>query len=212
MGEVCKCTIEGCALYDHAFAGLVALQMHMQRAHSDNPKALTKRKELDVYAALQEAGIEFEYQKHIPFKGCGLGSETSCAYLDFLILKPWGAIVLENDEFQHGPPAYDPSCDVRRDFDICASVALGSAQKLVILRYNPDPFKVDGATRVVAKKERLKALVDLVQSWDADPAPDLLFARFFLFYDQTSQSHLPCVAEQWHSDVAREVSRIVQVS
>ena len=184
----------------------------MKFAHSDNPQARTKRKELDVYVALQEAGIEFEYQKHVPFRACGLGSESSCAYLDFLILKPWGAIVLECDEFQHAPPAYDPSCDVRRDFDICASVALGSAQKLVFLRYNPDPFKVDGTTRIVAKKTRLEALVDLVRSWNADPAPHLLFARFFLFYDQTSQSHLPCVAEQWHSDVAREVSRIVQVA
>jgi hypothetical protein len=177
--------------------------------HSGNPKALTKRKELDVFAALQEAEVEFEYQRHIPFKGCGLGSETSCAYLDFLIHKPWGAIVLENDEFQHRSPAYDPSCDVRRDFDICASVALGSAQKLVFLRYNSDAFKVDGITRFVAKKTRLKTLVDLIHVWDKDPAPELGFARFFMYYDQTSTSSLPCIADLWESDVARQVSSII---
>ena len=81
---------------------------------------------------------------HLPFRGCGLESETRRAFADFVLYASWGAVILEVDENQHRER--DPSCDVRRDFDMAASVALGSARKLAIVRYNPDPFKVAGRT------------------------------------------------------------------
>ena len=87
----------------------------MQCKHADNPKALTKSKEMDVYQALQKASVDFEYQKHLPFRSCGITSETSWAYIDFTIQMSWGVVLLECDEGQHN--TYDPSCDVRRDFD-----------------------------------------------------------------------------------------------
>ena len=91
-----------------------------------------------MYQALQQVGVQFEYQVYIPFKGCGIASETAYAYPDFVVAMPWGNLIIECDETQH--THYPPSCDVRRDFDIAASIALGSGQKLVILRYNPDAF------------------------------------------------------------------------
>jgi hypothetical protein len=96
----------------------------MRAFPSDDPKALTKRKELAVHEFLRAAGVEFSYQFHIPFGSCGLGSETTRAFIDFLIPRPWGHICLEVDEGEHG--AYGPSCDTRRDMDIFASVALGA--------------------------------------------------------------------------------------
>ena len=98
----------------------------------------------------RDALIAFEYQHHLPFRGCGLGLETAHAFADFALPTPWGYVLLEVDEEQH--KAYDPSCDVRRDFDMAASVALGSGHKL--LRYNPDAFKIAGVTRRTTKKER----------------------------------------------------------
>ena len=68
--------------------------------------------------------------------------------------------MLEVDEEQH--KAYDPSCDVRRDFDMAASVALGSGHKLLVLRYNPDAFKIAGVTRRTTKKERHAQLIRLL--------------------------------------------------
>ena len=122
----------------------------MRAKHGDQPKALTKAKELSVYAALQAADITFEYQKYLPFHGCSLDSETKCAYVDFAIAAPWGALLLEVDEDQHShQPA---SCDPRRDFDMCASLALGSGHKVDVLRYNPDSFRTDGKNRTVAAK------------------------------------------------------------
>lgn len=177
----------------------------MQSQHAESPKALTKAKELDLYSALQQAGLDFEYQKYLPFRGCGLASETAFAYIDFTISKPWGAIFLECDEYQH--TSYDPSCDVRRDFDTCTSIALGSQHKVVILRYNPDAFKVGRLTRRTSKKERQQRLIQILKTWDEDPVPDLGFARFFLFYDaENDVATLPLVAYRWAEEV-RAVSR-----
>ena len=176
----------------------------MASFHSDNPKALTKSKELDVYMALADAGIDFEYQKYLPFKGCDLQSESTHCFVDFAIAMPWGALLLECDEQQHS--AYPASCDVRRDFDMCASVALGSQHKVVVLRYNPDAFHVNGATRRTSKKERHAKLVATIKAFEEDPAPLLGFARFFLFYDAaTDDAALPLISKEWDA-AALEVS------
>jgi len=172
----------------------------MRSRHSGEPKALTKQKELALYQELQKAGVVFEYQYHLPFKACGLNSETVRAFVDFAIAKPWGYILLECDEDQHR--AYDPSCDVRRDFDIAASVALGSQQKLMIVRYNPDSYRVDGKTRTESRKDRIRRLLELLQY---EPQG---FERVFLCYDQESGSTLPQVAASW-GEAVRRVSRII---
>jgi len=186
-------------LVGHSFSGPWSLIRHMRSQHAGEPKAVTKRKELVLYQELQKAGISFEYQHHLPFKSCGLESETTRAYVDFAIPKPWGYILLECDEDQHR--CYDPSCDVRRDFDMAASVALGSHHKLMIIRYNPDGYRVDGNTRVENKKDRMKRLLELLEY---EPAA---FERVFLCYDQNSGSTLPQVAVSWDM-VVRQVSRI----
>ena len=180
----------------------------MRRIHSDHPKALTKSKELDVHHTLQEAGFNFEYQKHLPFRGCGLQSETAHAYVDFCIHMSWGVILLECDEDQH--MAYDPSCDVRRDFDSCASITMGSRHKAVVLRYNPDAFRVGGVTRRTTKKERQKKLIEVLESWQDDPAPELGFARFFMYYDaENDAAALPLVAKHWTEEVQKVSRRIL---
>ncbi len=83
----------------HKFAGVKSLQNHMRTQHSDNPKALTKSKELDIHQTLQKADVQFDYQYHLPFRSCGLASETAYAFIDFAILTIWGVILLEVDEY-----------------------------------------------------------------------------------------------------------------
>ena len=101
---------------------------------------------------LQRQDLAFDYQVSVPFANCGLGSETRCAFLDFLLPKPWGKVILEVDEQQHAH--YPPGCDVRRDFDILASVAMGSADKLCIIRYNPDAQQIGGVTQPLNRAQR----------------------------------------------------------
>ena len=147
------------------------------------------------HQSLQAAGIAFECQKHLPFHGCDLDSETKCAFVDFAITAPWGALLLEVDEDEHsGRPA---SCDPRRDFDMCASLALGSGHKVVVLRYNPDNFRTDGRNMTVSAKERQRRLVEVARAWLLeDPAPGKQLARFFMYYDRRSDSPLPVVARR----------------
>ena len=168
---------------------------------------LRKSKELEVHQLLSKSGIQFDYQHHLPFRGCGLESETTRALADFVLYAPWGAIILEVDENQHGHQ--DSSCDVRRDFDMVASIALGSQHKLAIVRYNPDAFKVAGRTVRTPKTERHPKLLQLLHSLMQEE-PEKSFQRLFLFYDRAAEdSELPAVAEDWDV-VARTVSRAVQ--
>ena len=180
----------------------------MRSKHSGQPKALTKTKELSVYKALQSADIAFDYQQYLPFRGCDLQSETKCAYVDFAITAPWGALLLEVDEDAHS--AYPASCDVRRDMDMCASLALGSGHKVVILRFNPDSFRVDGRNMTVAPKERQRRLVEVVRAWLLeDPAPGKQLARYHMYYDMHSDSTLPVVAKEWESTEVRAISAVI---
>ena len=57
----------------------------MRTMHGDNPRSVTKSKELEVHQALRDAQIAFEYQHHLPFRGCGLESETAHAFADFAL-------------------------------------------------------------------------------------------------------------------------------
>ena len=130
------------------------------RACADNPRAVTKSKKLEVHQALRDAQIAFKYQHHLPFRGCGLELETAHTFADFAVPTPWGYVLVEVAEEQH--KAYDPSCNVRRDFDMAASVALGSGHKLLVLRYNPDAFKIAGMTRQTSKKKYHAQLIRLL--------------------------------------------------
>ena len=73
------CEIQGCPRQDLPFSSAPSLLRHMQTMHGDNPRAVTKSKELEVRQALRDAQITFEYQHYLPFRGCGLESETAHA-------------------------------------------------------------------------------------------------------------------------------------
>ncbi len=113
---------------------------------------------------------------------------------------PWGYTFLECDEEQHS--RYPADCDVRRDFDIRASVTLGTNDKIKIIHYNPDSFRFDGETRLVPKASRIARLLEVISE---EP---VFFERIFICYDGTSDSHLPQVAVNWQ-EAGREFARVV---
>jgi hypothetical protein len=144
----------------------------MHTYHSDSPKARTKGTEMDLYQALQQNGIQFEYQRYVAFAGCGLVSETKYAFLDILI----------------------PAARLR----IAAAVQVGSAHKLRVIHYNPDAYKVDGVTRKVSKAARIERLLATLHR----PEPAGSLERLFLYYDECSElPGLPAVAEHWPEEV-----------
>ena len=110
--------------------------------------------------------------------------------------------MLECDEDHHR--SYDASCDVRRDFDMAESVALGSAHKLRTIRFNPDSYRVAGRTCRESKKDRIVRLLALL----GEDEPVGALERVFLCYDQESKdAPLPQIAASWDV-VARYVSRM----
>jgi hypothetical protein len=111
------------------------------------------------------------------------------------VRRPWGSILLEVDEDQHR--SYP--CDCCRDVDLFA--ALGAQEKILILRYNPDPFKIAGVTLRTTQKERIARLLAVLEQ---EPAGS---ARWFLFYTKDRpEDELPSVAAEWEQCV-KDISR-----
>ena len=84
----CICTVEGCELNGHRFCSPLRLLSHMRSFRSDNPQALTKRK-LEVHQLMGQAGLQFEYQHYLPFRGCRLESETQRTFAGFVLYASW---------------------------------------------------------------------------------------------------------------------------
>jgi hypothetical protein len=179
----------------------------MKGQHSEDKKARTKKRELEVYLALTEAGIHFDYQVYLPFRDCGLETDSRCAYADFVIYYEWGVAILEVDEDSHGDK--DPSCDPRRDMDMVASVTLGSdqSQKVVIIHFNPDTYKVSGTVLKIPMKERLATLVQLLKTVKT---PEVLCKRVYMYYEkENSTATLPLIASKWNSDELLQITSTV---
>ena len=161
--------------------------------------------EFAVKHALEEAGLEFAYQRRVPFPEDSQSGKP-CATLDFLLERPWGYTVLEVDEWQHRSVSRDPRVDVRTDFDTARNLKLQPVEKLQIIRYNPNDFRVDGVDRRVSTKARLARLIAFLQE---AAEPEKHFERFFFYYDSESGSSLPQVSAEWDDLVALAVSRVV---
>ena len=197
------CALPNCPSTGRAFANSTNLIRHMHRCHPHDPTLAKKHKELDLHHSLQTAGIEFEYNKKITHwafhraGGPGALESPRHIYVDFMITKAWGYIIIQCDEDQHR--AYDPMRDVRFDFALAQSV--GSRQKLMVIRYNPDAYRIGGKTKSEGEKKRIQRLLSLLEY---EPRS---FERILLCYDQDEGERLPQVAVSWDA-AARQVSRV----
>ena len=97
----------------------------------------------------------------------------------------------------------NPSKDVRDDFGIAATMALGGVQKVfLILHYNPGSFKIGGKTYTDNKNSRMSRLLKLLNY-----EPEASIERLLICYDQPKDSTLPLIAESW-DEAAKQVSRV----
>ena len=133
--------------------------------------------------------------------------ETRCAFVDFAITAPWGALLLEVDENQHShqPRFLRPAPGLRHvRVPGAGQWPQGGGHPL-----QPGQLQ-DEREMPVPPKERQRRLVEVVRAWLLeDPAPDKQLARFFMYYDGRSDSPLPVVAKEWDSEEARAVSAVV---
>ena len=187
----CRCSVLSCPSYGTQFAGPNSLAAHIATCHGTSPKKKTKKQELALHKDLTAAGISFDFQVYIPLRGCNIEASKKCAYLDFVIARDWGYVIVECDEFAHS--RYNTENDTEKDFKVAAAIQMGSGHKIRIIHYNPDPFKVDNQTKRTGKPERLAKLLQTLEL----PPPATHLERVFLFYDHSSGSTLPKIAEDW---------------
>ena len=185
------CSVPGCSGPgpSETFSPKLLLR-HLRSKHRNEPRAQSKTKEIEVYIALQAAGIDFEYIKGIDFPYYSLNCERG-DFVDFGITTHWGIILLHIDERQHA--RQPPERDLRHD---CKSYEGFGGRRVAILRYNPDEFHIDGEKVQVDTPERHRRLVEVLRTWMAkDWVPEKSFQRFFMYYDGESGSNLPLVGE-----------------
>ncbi len=97
-------------------------------------------------------------------------------------------VVIEIDEHQHKRESYTPECEINRMKEILQS---SDGRGVVFIRYNPDPFKVNGKTskmRHVKRKEMLLFHVNL--AFISPPkSPEELCRVIYLFYDDYNKKN-----------------------
>lgn len=96
---------------------------------------------------------------------------------DFVWEMPGHVVIAEVDEFQHGPSGY--ACENKRMLDIWNSYG---GMPIIIIRWNPDAFKMGETTRKVSWDKRLQLLRDNLKQHLSGPAPHP-FTIHRLFYD-----------------------------
>jgi hypothetical protein len=198
----CPCTIEGCPLFGHRFAGAQKLQKHLRTQHSGDKKAKAKHKELDLYKRFQKAKVKFVYQSVVKFHKREFTNKVR-AILDFVIQRPWGVCIVEHDEHKHRDR--EVNYDTDRDFEILSVMVdqLCDTKRLKIIHYNPDAFYIDGQLRRVSLDDRFKKLIATI-----DEPPSHEFERVFLFYDANTGDQLPLAANTWNLEAAKQCSRV----
>tara|TARA_Y100000591_G_scaffold273055_1_gene248831 strand:+ start:211 stop:747 length:537 start_codon:yes stop_codon:yes gene_type:complete len=145
--------------------------------HSKEGIQRKKKKEERVKDFLNENDIPFEREVSIEFSCFDTSGKR--ARIDFVIPRPWGCILLEVDEDQHKFYNYEVSCEVKRMMDVVTSIRTESDSKILFIRYNPDPFSIDGKKQKVSREERETKLLELIQMYN----PHIDVAIQYLFYD-----------------------------
>ena len=116
------------------------------------------REEEKVAQALQSAGIEFKREHRVTFD-CW---DDTWASIDFIIVQAGVVFVLEVDEDQH--EWYGTICEVSRMMKVYAAlIADGNTLPVVIIRYNPHAFRVNGQLQKVVSRDRITTLVHFIQ-------------------------------------------------
>ena len=96
----------------------------------------------------------------------------------------------------------DPSYDARYDFTLLSSAVVGRDERVFILRYNPDEFKVGEGVCCVSQKQRHDRLLEVINAPEPPPC-----ARGFLYYSKRSlEDQHPVIAEHW-APAVRQLSR-----
>ena len=108
---------------------------------------------------LHEAGVTFNREERVVFS---TKERTNSARIDFVIYRDWGQVLLEVDECQH---RYNPVADeCSRMSRILAEMLLQErAEKIHVVRFNPDAYMEGTRRPKTPLADRLQALLRAIQ-------------------------------------------------
>ncbi len=116
---------------------------------------------------------------------------------DFWAELPTFVLVVEVDEHQH--EIYEPSCELRRLVELLAACM---GKPLVVIRYNPDAYKIQGETERTSTKKRQAALIETIRKYE-DQILDKILTVEYLFYSDFRKSELETeLATQLHAYIS----------
>ena len=109
---------------------------------------------------------------------------TECSGLrpDFVFDAGTHAVVLEYDELQHGRSGY--KCELTRMKNLYAELGM---ERVRIIRFNPDSYKLNGIVHTEHENERHGKLFEVLKEVLETP-PDNHFEIHYLFYDNSGDN------------------------
>jgi len=98
-------------------------------------------------------------------------------------------VLVEVDEHQHDMPyrchvGYKPRDEFQRMCDLCAT----ADKPIVIIRYNPDAFQIDGKTHQIETADRVALLLARLEYYLTLAVVDNFITAEYLFYSQCPQA------------------------
>ena len=151
-----SCLHEGCGA---AFFRGDALRKHERCVHTDTGLKHQKVREEQVAQALTDAGVVYNREVKVRFSTPG---RTSCARIDFVIPRDFGAVYLEIDECAHRHNTIADEAD--RMLRIFTELMIeGDARKIHMIRFNPDAYMNAGKRPKTPLAARLAELLQTLQ-------------------------------------------------
>lgn len=151
------CPEPSCGMAFRWRAGL----LNHKKIHTASGQLKQKKKEQHFADFLTNNEVKFKREHHIDLT-CILNNKRTFFRIDFLIQEKGIIFMVELDEDAHHH--YSVHCDTTRPFRICETLALeGNTLPIVIIRLNPDVYKVDGQTKRIYKIDRYNEVLRLIR-------------------------------------------------
>ena len=151
-----------------------------RRHGGDTYPAFTRPSALEQVARFL-TGNRIAFEREATFN---LYGEDSVAYVDYVVYRDFGTVLIQVDEHQH--KNHSVSCEAACMLNIFAEqLKQGKAGKVHIIRFNPDAYQRGGQRATKTLNRRLPRLVGAIQH-----QPVQQYSVTYLYYDHTD-SPLP---------------------
>ena len=169
---------------------------------SEKIKKRQKTKENTLAKWLDSQNIKYEREVRIDFNCFDTEGGTKYAKIDFVIYTETCIIMLELDENQH-KYGYFVTCENRRLSAILGTRAFNNnTDNMLVIRFNPDDFCIDGVKQKVLQKERTDRLKHMIFEYKQTKPVEI----HYMYYDMNEKGET-CLTN--HTDYYKELKEAV---